>query len=211
MDYVLPILCMDWGHITKGVFALVDEICTTTSICPQQPNPIEVTWASGQVTLHWAWVGDGQFSTAYLKTSHPPSLEMIWVHNARLLHFFPTPETSGNFHRSFRPEEIPFFHLNLKKWKKWKNLQKKKCIFQLQKLLDNCGCNNKCICISQVHLFQMSNDNNFNYIRMVFFIYSLYICRALGRHFLLRVRAPTIWISKGHKQNLKGPSIEIHY
>ena len=31
--------------------------------------------------------------------------------------------------------------------------------------------------------------------------------RALSKHFLLR--APTIWISKGPKQNLKGPSIEM--
>ena len=41
--------------------------------------------------------------------------------------------------------------------------------------------------------------------------YRSLLSRALGRHFLLRVRDPTIWISKGPKQNLKGLSIEIHY
>ena len=35
--------------------------------------------------------------------------------------------------------------------------------------------------------------------------------RALGRHFCQGSRDPTIWISKVPKQNLKGPSIEIHY
>ena len=35
--------------------------------------------------------------------------------------------------------------------------------------------------------------------------------RALGRHFCWGSGAPTIWISKGPKQNLKGTSIEIHY
>ena len=35
--------------------------------------------------------------------------------------------------------------------------------------------------------------------------------RALGRHLCWGSGAPTIWISKGPKQNLKGTSIEIHY
>ena len=35
--------------------------------------------------------------------------------------------------------------------------------------------------------------------------------RVLGKHFLLRVGAPTIGISKGPKQNLMGASIQIHY
>ena len=38
-----------------------------------------------------------------------------------------------------------------------------------------------------------------------------YHCSALGRHFCWGSWAPTIWIPKGPKQNLKGPSIEIHY
>ena len=35
--------------------------------------------------------------------------------------------------------------------------------------------------------------------------------RALGRHFCWGSGAPTIWISKGLKQSLKGTSLEIHY
>ena len=35
--------------------------------------------------------------------------------------------------------------------------------------------------------------------------------RVLGRHFCWGSGAPTIWISKGPRQNLKGTSIEIHY
>ena len=39
----------------------------------------------------------------------------------------------------------------------------------------------------------------------------IYIIRALGRHFCWGSGAPTIWISKGPRQNLKGPSIEIYF
>ena len=57
---------------------------------------------------------------------------------ARVGTFLPT--LAGNFHGSFRPEEIPLFHLNRKKWYKWK-ISRKNSIFRLQKLLYSCGYN----------------------------------------------------------------------
>ena len=54
---------------------------------------------------------------------------------------------------SFHPEKNTILLPKLEEMEEIQNLAEKNCIFHWQKLLNNHGYNNKCICISQMHIY----------------------------------------------------------